>query len=128
MKSIDKVLLNAIRAEIEEEVKAAGFVEKLQTEGKSFEDVILKAKTRLKMKDSESVIAEHRDYLSDNNNLIFSLITVNGIKSKLDELNIDDRVDISLIKTKVVELEKDLSKVVSSLLNLDVSELYLKGE
>jgi len=111
-KEIDREIINARNAEINDTVQEAIRFEKLNNQGRSPEDITEEARKYLKISEDDSVLANAEDKIKSINRKARLLIDVNSLTNRL--------IDASMVSDEELAV---LNKVEQGLAN-DIQEIY----
>lgn len=120
MKKINKTLLGARNQDLQQIVTEARYLENLETQGKTPEDVVKSAKESLGLSDNESVIAEWEGKFGAANKLQKNFVDTNALTARLKDDNLITDEEVEVLKG----IESRIADEISSVFGLDLEDLY----
>jgi len=124
-KTVDLQLLNARLRDAEQIVQNAKYIEKLNMEGRSGDDVLKEAKDFLGLGEDGIVAAESIDIIKNFNLQSKAFLELVNFRKKAEVAGLD----LSEVEKKYLDdIELRLAETISKRYDIEVDELYMEEE
>jgi hypothetical protein len=122
MRKLDSVLLNARNKDLESKIANAKFIESLEVNGTSPEELLSQGRDILNIGEEDSIMTSFQDIMADYNKQLSSLFKLNGAIPELKDSGVLTDEELSTL----VAIEDKLANIIAKRYDIDLEELFME--